>query len=93
MLSMVSSTSLAIRTSCWACVALHKCLSCHTIKILTSGTSSSWKTGKDWTVRSQTFDLETLGFEVSLYRNGDTVNEENVDIDDKTCSNISSESE
>ena len=41
-----------------------------------------------------TFDLETPGFEVSyqlLYRNDDTADEENVDIDDDTSSNYSSE--
>ena len=43
-----------------------------------------------------TFDLETPGFEVSyqlLYRNDDTAKEENVDSDDDSCSNYSSESE
>ena len=41
-----------------------------------------------------TFDLETPGFEVSyqlLYRNDDAADEENVDIDDDTSSNYSSE--
>ena len=43
-----------------------------------------------------TFDLETPGFEVSyqlLFRNDDTANEENLDIDDDSCSSYRSESE